>query len=384
MLASQHRLTATDLNLSHQSASNTRQDTEDLKPYSCSRALRKSLVFLVLMMGCVSLAFAEDYQALLDAYKQKLFAKGLTERGYFRSTGLMQGSVLDSERTVFVTYLGDFDEVHEAKGFESLGPNGYGTCLSYVGDRSNIVVKSKVLVDQKGNGDKAAHNIAYALASVIKSRTEHVGGHEDASDRTQYQYLVSSSEEATSTAKLTYKIEVSESSGIGSKAVKRIEEFLTTGLDRYRGQKYIANVDLVLTQEERVIGERSVSKNFDLLSLIDATDAPSFVRQLFHDLPEQEKSLINGACLSVPSLKATMAFDGLRLPAGKRLGVREGQMFLVSPEADISRGDGLLAAIDMIHLAKAVEVHSNSSRLDIVSEGENLVTGSSYDVSILE
>ena len=384
MLASQHRLTATDLNLSHQSASNTRQDTEDLKPYSCSRALRKSLVFLVLMMGCVSLSFAEDYQALLDAYKQKLFAKGLTERGYFRSTGLMQGSVLDSERTVFVTYLGDFDEVHEAKGFESLGPNGYGTCLSYVGDRSNIVVKSKVLVDQKGNGDKAAHNIAYALASVIKSRTEHVGGHEDASDRTQYQYLVSSSEEATSTAKLTYKIEVSESSGIGSKAVKRIEEFLTTGLDRYRGQKYIASVDLVLTQEERVVGERSVSKNFDLLSLIDATDAPSFVRQLFHDLPEQEKSLINGACLSVPNLKATMAFDGLRLPAGKRLGVREGQMFLVSPEADISRGDGLLAAIDMIHLAKAVEVHSNSSRLDIVSEGENLVTGSSYDVSILE
>jgi len=384
MLASQHRLTATDLNLSHQSASNTRQDTEDLKPYSCSRALRKSLVFLVLMMGCVSLSFAEDYQALLDAYKQELFAKGLTERGYFRSTGLMQGSVLDSERTVFVTYLGDFDEVHEAEGFESLGPNGYGTCLSYVGDRSNIVVKSKVLVDQKGNGDKAAHNIAYALASVIKSRTEHVGGHEDARDRTQYQYLVSSSEEATSTAKLTYKIEVSESSGIGSKAVKRIEEFLTTGLDRYRGQKYIANVDLVLTQEERVVGERSVSKNFDLLSLIDATDAPSFVRQLFHDLPEQEKSLINGACLSVPNLKATMAFDGLRLPAGKRLGVREGQMFLVSPEADISRGDGLLAAIDMIHLAKAVEVHSNSSRLDIVSEGENLVTGSSYDVSILE
>ena len=384
MLVSQHRLIATDLNLSHQSASNIRQESEDLKPYSCSRALRKSLVFLVLMMGCVSLSFAEDYQALLDAYKQKLFAKGLTERGYFRSTGLMQGSVLDSERTVFVTYLGDFDEVHEAKGFESLGSNGYGTCLSYVGDQSNIVVKSKVLVDQKGNGDKVAHNIAYALASVIKSRTEHVGGHEDASDRTEYQYLVSSSEEATSTAKLTYKIEVSESSGIGSKAVKRIDEFLTTGLDRYRGQKYIASVDLVLTQEERVVGERSVSKSFDLLSLIDATDVPSFVRQLFHDLPEQEKSLVDGACLSVPNLKATVAFDGLRLPAGERLGVREGQMFLISPEADTFRSDGLLAAIDMIHLAKAVEVHSNSSRLNIVSEGENLVTGSSYDVSILE
>ena len=59
-------------------------------------------------------------------------------------------------------------------------------------------------------------------------------------------------------------------------------------------------------------------------------------------------------------------------------------MFLISPEADISTSDGLLAAINMIHLAKAVEVHSNSSRLDIVSEGENLVTGSSYEVSILE
>ena len=384
MLVSQHRLIATDLNLSHQSASNTRQESEDLKPYSCSRALSKSLVFFVLMMGYVSPSFGEDYQALLDAYKQKLFAKGLTERGYFRSTGLMQGSVLDSERTVFVTYLGDFDEVHEAKGFEFLGSNGFGTCLSYVGDQSNIVVKSKVLVDQKGNGDKVAHNIAYALASVIKSRTEHVGGHEDASDRTEYQYLVSSSEEATSTAKLTYKIDVAESSGIGSKAVKRIDELLTTSLDRYRGQKYIASVDLVLTQEERVVGERSVSKSFDLLSLIDATDVPSFVRQLFHDLPEQEKSLVDGACLSVPNLKATVAFDGLRLPAGERLGVREGQMFLISPEADTFRSDGLLAAIDMIHLAKAVEVHSNSSRLNIVSEGENLVTGSSYDVSILE
>ena len=59
-------------------------------------------------------------------------------------------------------------------------------------------------------------------------------------------------------------------------------------------------------------------------------------------------------------------------------------MFLISPEADTFRSDGLLAAIDMIHLAKAVEVHSNSSRLNIVSEGENLVTGSSYDVTILE
>ncbi|MEK9984434.1 MAG: hypothetical protein VW879_06805, partial [Opitutae bacterium] len=127
----------------------------------------------------------------------------------------MQGSVLDSERTVFVTYLGDFDEVHEAKGFESSGSNGYGTCLSYVGDPSNIVVKSKVLVDQKGNGDKVVHNIAYALARVIKSRTEHVGGHEDASGKTEYQYLVSSSEEATSTAKLSYKIEVAESTDFG-------------------------------------------------------------------------------------------------------------------------------------------------------------------------
>ena len=384
MLASQHRLNATDLNLSHQSALSTRQEGEHLKPCSRSKVLCKSIVFFVLMTGYVSRSFGEDYQALLDDYKQKLFARGLTERGYFRSTGLMQGSVLDSERTVFVTYLGDFDGVHEAKGFESLGSNGLGTCLSYVGDPSNIVVKSKVLVDQKGNGDKVAHNIAYALASVIKSRTEHVGRHEAASDRTEYQYLVSSPEEATSTAKLTYKIEVAESSSIGSKAVKRIDEFLATSLDRYRGQKYIASVDLVLTQEERVVGERSVSKNFDLLSVIDSTDVPSFVRQLFHDLPDQEKSLVNAACLSVPNLKATVAFDGLRLPAGRRLGIREGQMFLISPEADTFRDDGLLAAIDMIHLAKAVEVHSNSSRLDIVSEGENLVTGSSYEVSILE
>ena len=60
------------------------------------------------------------------------------------------------------------------------------------------------------------------------------------------------------------------------------------------------------------------------------------------------------------------------------------QEFLISPKIGTFENDGLLAALDMIHIAKAVDVVANSSKLNIVSEGGEVVTGATYDVAILE
>ena len=57
---------------------------------------------------------------------------------------------------------------------------------------------------------------------------------------------------------------------------------------------------------------------------------------------------------------------------------------MISPKIDSFENDGLLAALDMIHIAKAVDVVANSSKLNIVSEGGEVVTGATYDVAILE
>ena len=103
------------------------------------------------------------------------------------------------------------------------------------------------------------------------------------------------------------------------------------GLAGQKGPKYIASIDLVLSQDDLTVDEWVIAKGFDLSSVISSSDL-FFVETFLGDLPEQVMNLVNGTCLSLPRLEAVAAYDGLRLSAGKRLGVREGQEFLISPK----------------------------------------------------
>ena len=80
-----------------------------LRPCKRTPKLRHSSVFISLLFFPI-LVMGENYQALLEDHKRQLFSKGLAERGYFRSSGLMKDSVVSSDETVYLTYLGDEDE----------------------------------------------------------------------------------------------------------------------------------------------------------------------------------------------------------------------------------------------------------------------------------
>ena len=252
-------------------------------------------------------------------------------------------------------------------------------------DTDNVVFETNVVIDQQSIGeDRVARNVANALAGLIESGIRQVNESRVERAGTEYQYLISTPLVGISSATLTYKIRVDKTTAIGQRAFQRLGELLTLGLTGQKGPKYIASIDLVLSQDDLTVDEWVIARGFDLSSVISSSDLFSFVETLFSDLPEQVMNLVNGTCLSLPRLEAVAAYDGLRLSAGKRLGVREGQEFLISPKMETFENDGLLAALDMIHIAKAVDVVANSSKLNIVSEGGEVVTGATYDVAILE
>ena len=365
-----------------------RESKELSSPQTYKTSPCKLFPFFLLLIAFARPSVAEDYQSILEAYKRELFAKGLAEGGYFRSTGIMQDSVIDSERTVFVTYMGGSHQGSDLgviKPVQARNRRGKDHCLNYVDDTDNVVFETNVVIDQQSIGeDRVARNVANALAGLIESGIRQVNESRVERAGTEYQYLISTPLVGISSATLTYKIKVDKTTVIGQRAFQRLGGLLTLGLAGQKGPKYIASIDLVLSQDDLTVDEWVIARGFDLSSVISSSDLFSFVETLFSDLPEQVMNLVNGTCLSLPRLEAVAAYDGLRLSAGKRLGVREGQEFLISPKIGTFENDGLLAALDMIHIAKAVDVVANSSKLNIVSEGGEVVTGATYDVAILE
>ena len=54
------------------------------------------------------------------------------------------------------------------------------------------------------------------------------------------------------------------------------------------------------------------------------------------------------------------------------------------PDLGMLRVDELLAAIDSVHIARSVQVDSDSSLLNVVSGAAGIAVGSVFDVSVLE
>ena len=186
------------------------ESNEISSPQTYKTSPCKLFPFFLLLIAFARPSVAEDYQSILEAYKRELFAKGLAEGGYFRSTGIMQDSVIDSERTVFVTYMGgsrqgsDFGVI---KPVQARNRRGKDHCLNYVDDTDNVVFETNVVIDQQSIGeDRVARNVANALAGLIESGIRQVNESRVERAGTEYQYLISTPLVGISSATLTYKI----------------------------------------------------------------------------------------------------------------------------------------------------------------------------------
>ena len=123
----------------------------------------------------------ENYQALLEDHKRQLFSKGLAERGYFRSSGLMKDSVVSSDETVYLTYLGDEDESLDlsSASWDSTIERGCSTLVVVLkmGESGCRVIESRITIGKAGdqtNGDLVTTNITSALTQFYSASEQRV------------------------------------------------------------------------------------------------------------------------------------------------------------------------------------------------------------------
>ena len=135
-----------------------------------SSVLGSLLFFPILVMG-------ENYQALLEDHKRQLFSRGLAERGYFRSSGLMKDSVVSSDETVYLTYLGDEDEssdVSSASWDSAIERGGFDIGRCSKNGQSGVHYPVRIKFESAGDqisGDLVTKNITSALTQFIQQET---------------------------------------------------------------------------------------------------------------------------------------------------------------------------------------------------------------------
>ena len=332
----------------------------------------------------------ESYQALLEDHKSQLFSKGLAERGYFRSSGLMKDSVVSSDETVYLTYLGDEDEsldVSSASWDSAIDEGGLdiGRCSQNGESGAQYPVRMTI----KGAGDQNSSdlvikNITSALRQFVQQETR---GFTEEQPRgikqTPYGRLSLSGFKRDADVEARYEINVTQITGM-SEALRLIKNAITPDLRSSYNANYVTKVNFQLLQRGVSIYQETFSKRFSLTDLAKSPNDLAFVAALYADLPPDVDFVLSSFCPKPPILVATMAYDGIRMGAGSRSGFTEGQLFLLSPKREVYKREGLLSAIESVYIARSVQVDSDSSLLNVVSGAAGIAVGSVFDVSVLE
>ena len=360
-----------------------------LRPCKRMLKLRHSSVFISLLFFPI-LVMGENYQALLEDHKRQLFSKGLAERGYFRSSGLMKDSVVSSDETVYLTYLGDEDESLDlsSASWDSAIERGVldvGRCSE--NGESGFHYPVRITIEKAGDqisGDLVTTNITSALTQFIQRETR---GFTEEQPRgikqTPYGRLSVSGFQRDTDVEARYEINVTQVPGM-SEALRLIKNAITSDLRSSYNPNYVTKVRFQLFEGEVLIYQETFSKRFTLTDLAKSPSDLAFVAALYADLPPDVELVLSRFCPKPPILVATMAYDGIRMGAGSRSGFTEGQLFLLSPKREVYKREGLLSAIDSVHIARSVQVDPDSSLLNVVSGDAGIAVGSIFDVSVLE